>query len=332
MEPHNQLKLSIIILILLVGTGTVGYSIIEGWGFFDSLYMTVITLTTIGYKEVHTMSDGGRVFTIFVVIFGVGTAAYAFKSATSLMLEGELREVLGRRRLQKRISQLKDHYIVCGYGRMGRIVCRELRLYGMPFVIIERDTHLTALESHEDFLIFNGDATKDDDLVSVGIERAAGLVAVLPSDAENLYVVLSARGLNPNLKIISRSLEDGSEQKLIRAGADRVISPYHIGALRIAYTILRPTVVDFIEFATASDNLDLQLEEIIVKQGSRLIGLTLEQCKIGRDIGVIIVAIKRASGKMLFNPFYQSMIEEGDTLIALGPRANLKNLEAMIKS
>ena len=210
---------------------------------------------------------------------------------------------------------------------MGRIICRELKEKDIKFVVIEKrpDTFGTG----EETLVLKGDATKDENLKEAGIEKAKGLISVLPTDAENLFVVLSARELNPKLFIVARAGEEGSEQKLLRAGADRVVSPYHIGGLRIAHTVLKPAVVDFIEFATKSGNIDLQMEEITVQHNSKLAGLTLDECGIGRDLGIIVVAIKKASGDMKFNPTFRTAIKAGDTLIALGEIPKLRALENM---
>jgi voltage-gated potassium channel len=289
--------------------------------------MTVITLASVGFKEVHDLSLTGRIFTIFLIVGGVGTVAYALSAGAKIILEGELREVYGRRRLEKKIKELKHHYIVCGYGRMGKIICRELREKDIKFVVVEKQPDVF-VES-DDYLVFHGDATKDEVLKELGIEKAKGLVSVLPTDAENLFVVLSARGLNPALFIVARAGEEGSEQKLLRAGADKVVSPYHIGGLRIAHTVLKPAVVDFIEFATKSGNIDLQMEEIRIQESSSLVGKSLDECGIGRELGIIIVAIKKPNGEMRFNPTFRSSIKAGDTLIALGEISKLKNLEEM---
>jgi voltage-gated potassium channel len=326
-EFRKKVVLTVALIFLIVSFGTVGYMVIEGWKFLDAFYMTIITLTTVGFTEVHQLSDTGRYFTIALIVGGVGTVFYALSTGAKLTLEGELQALFGRQRLEKRIREMKDHYIVCGYGRMGRIICRELREEKVPFIVVEKKRDILA--EKKDFLVFEGDATNDEVLKEVGIEKARGLISVLPTDAENLYVVLSARGLNPGLQIVARAGEEGSEQKLLRAGADRVVSPYHIGGLRIAQTVLKPAVVDFIEFATKSGNIDLQMEEIYLAGDSKLVGCTLDECGFGRDLGIIIVAIKQASGEMRFNPTFRSAIKAGDTLIALGERAKLRVLEEM---
>ncbi len=333
MQPLEELTkkglVTIGLIILIVAFGTAGYMLVEGWGFLDSFYMTIITLTTVGFMEVHPLSVNGRLFTIVLIMGGVGTVFYALSTGAKVILEGELRDIFGRKRLEKKIRELKDHYIVCGYGRMGRIICKELKQKHLKFVIIEKNPEL--LQGIDNVFIFKGDATKDETLKETGIERAKGLISVLPTDAENLYVVLSARGLNPGLQIVARAGEEGSEQKLLRAGADRVVSPYHIGGLRIAHTVLKPAVVDFIEFATKSGNIDLQMEEVIIHEDSELVGLTLDECGIGRELGVIIVAIKHAEGDMRFNPTFRSIIKKDDTLIALGETSKLQTLEDMAR-
>jgi voltage-gated potassium channel len=309
--------------------GTLGYMLIEDWTLLDSLYMTIITLTTVGYTEVHSLSDAGRIFSIILMLSGVGAMFYALGVGARILLEGELREILGRKRLSKKIENLKNHYIICGYGRMGSIICREMAHNRAPFVVIEGATDVVA-GMDRDILALQGDATQDSVLKQAGIDRARGLISVLSSDADNLYVVLSARGLNPKLRIVARASDEGAEKKLLRAGADNVVSPYFIGGLRIAHTLLKPAVVDFIEFATQSSNLELQMEEIRVKEGSRIVDRTLHESGIGKELGIIIVAIKRASGEMVFNPTSRSMIRNEDTLIAMGETSKLKELEKMV--
>jgi voltage-gated potassium channel len=328
-EFRKKLIQVIALIVFIIAFGTMGYVIVEGWNFFDSLYMTIITITTVGYREVHDLSFNGRLFTIFLIVGGVGTVLYALSTGVRIIVEGELKDIFGRKKLEKKIKELYDHYIVCGYGRMGKIISRELKTEGVKFVVIEKDPRMS--EEKGDILFLIGDATRDHTLKEAGVEKAKGLISVLSTDAENLFVVLSARGLNPNLFIIARSAEEDSEQKLLRGGATKAISPYHIGGLRMAHTVLKPTVVDFIEFATKSGNIELQMQEIAVQEGSRLIGTTLEQCGIGRDLGVIIVAIKQSADDTKFNPTFRSTLKAGDTLIALGEISKLRAIEEMAK-
>lgn len=320
----KQVAVSLVLLSTVIVTGTFGYTMIEGWDLFDSFYMTIVTLTTIGYEEVHRLSRAGRMFNVFMILYGVGVVAYTVNFLIRFILEGQIREVLGRRSMKKKLKKMKDHYIVCGYGRMGHIICKELESNGIPFVVIEKEP--VEQDEDDETLIINGDATVDDVLLGAGIASAKGLISVLSSDAHNLFVVLSARGLNTKLQIVARAGDEGAEQKLIRAGADRVMSPYHIGGLRIAHTILKPSVVDFIEFATKSGNIEVQMEEVAVAEGSRLADNTIETAGIGRDLGIIIVAIKKEGG-MKFNPTHKTEINAGDTLIALGEAGKLKRLE-----
>lgn len=316
------------LILLVIFIGTIGYVVLEGWPLFDSLYMTVITITTVGYREVHELSDAGKLFTIFLIVSGVGTILYTLNNAARVLIEVEFKEIFGRRKLEKTIKGLKGHYIICGYGRMGKVIGKELKEKGARFVVIEKEA-LNPEIFDGDMLFVNGDATRDEILREAGIERAKGLISVLSTDAENLYVVLSARVLNPELNIVARAGEEGSEQKLLRAGADRVVSPYHIGGLRIAHSLLKPAVVDFIEFATRSGNIDLQMEEVYVHSGSKITGMTLDECGVGRELGIIIVAIKREGGDMRFNPTFKTAIKAGDILIALGEKTKLKVLEEM---
>jgi voltage-gated potassium channel len=328
---HNKRKLTypVIAIIIVIAFGTFGYVIVEAWNLFDAFYMTIITLTTVGYEEVHRLSPAGRVFSIVLMLSGVGTIFYMFSVGVKGLLEGELREILGRKKLTKKIESLKNHYIICGYGRMGRIICKEMMQGEAPFVVVEGIPEVIA-SMDKDVLVLQGDATQDSVLIQASIERARGLISVLSSDSDNLYVVLSARGLNPKLSIVARASEEGAEQKLLRAGADNVVSPYYIGGLRIAQRLLKPAVVDFIEFATRSGNLELQMEEIKVKESSHIVDHSLDECGIRRDMRIIIVAIKRKSGDMGFNPTSASVIKQGDTLVAMGEASQLMALEDLV--
>lgn len=320
----------IFILILLIGVlafGTVGYMIIEDMKFIDAFYMTVITLATVGFKEVKELDESGKIFTIILILSGFGVFTYTLTTGAKIIIEGEIKEVFKKRKMRKKINLMSQHYIVCGYGRMGSIIFKELKANNVPVVVIEKNKN--NLPEDEEFVYIEGDATHDEVLRAAGIDKAKGLITVLPSDAENLYVVLSARELNPNLFIVARAVEKEAEPKLKRAGANKVVSPYFIGGLRIAHTILRPTVVDFLEFATRSEHIEIQIEEIEVSPKSTLVGKTIAQSGIGRDFGVIIIGIKREDGRMKFNPTSQTLIKKGDTLIAIGQIDKLATLEKL---
>ncbi len=316
----------------VIGLGTAGYTLIEGWPVFDALYMTVTTVTTVGYREIYPLSLAGRVFTLLLILLGVGTLFYVLGNFARFVLEGELQYVFGKYRSGGKVKTLSDHYIVCGYGRMGKQICKELSAKPVSVVIVDKSPDMIAAAQREGFIAVEGDATQDYVLMQAGIDRAKGLVSVVDGDAENLYIVLTARGLNKNLYIVARAGEEGSEQKLMRAGANRVSSPYLIGAMQVAQVLLRPAVVDFLELATKSEHLDLQIEEITIEKGSSFDGKTPCQCGLDQDRGLIVVGVKRRSGHLDFNPGSQVMLGEGDTLIVLGKPQSLKALEAGLQT
>ena len=330
MNPVKDLKLSLLVLFLLMSLGTMGYMAIEGWRFLDALYMTVITLATVGFQEVHYLSDKGRVFTILLIIVGVMVLGYTVGKLAQIMFEGQFQRFLGRKKLEKSIEELRDHYIVCGYGRIGSLICKEFAAKPIPFVVVEHNPDVIEKLEEDNMLFLRGNATEDETLLKAGIKRAKGLVSVVTSDTENVYITLTARGLNPSLYILARSGEAGSEIKLERAGANKVVSPYHIGGSRMAQAILRPNVVDFIEIATGRDHIDLQMEEIFIPDQSPFAGRNLLDAGLRRDTGVIIVGIKKASGKMVFNPNSHSIIEARDTLIVLGQPQEISKLENLL--
>lgn len=319
-----------LVLLLLVSAGTTGYMVIEHWRFIDALYMTVITLGTVGFKEVHDLSDSGKLFTMVLIIFGVSVLGYIVGSLAQIMFEGQFQRIIGRKKVEKMIDALNDHYIICGFGRIGSLICKEFKANGLPFVVVEKNPETTERLDEEGYLHMKGDATLDETLLKAGIKRAKGLISVVTSDTENVYITLTARGLNPDLYILARSGEEGSDLKLKRAGANKVVSPYIIGGSRMAQSILRPNVVDFIEIATGSEHMDLQMEEISIPPHSAFAGETLVSSGFRKEIGVIIVGIKKALGKMVFNPHSQARIEGGDTLIVLGEPVSIKKLEDLV--
>jgi voltage-gated potassium channel len=316
-------------LLALLVAGSLGFVWLEGWNFFDALYMTVTTLTTVGYGEIHPLDRIGRIYNMVLILTGMGVMLYIVGSLARVVIEGELQAVLGRRKLIKHIKRLKNHYILCGFGRIGEIIARQLKERGVSLVVVENAPALLPRLEASGFYFINGDATRDEFLLEAGIERAKGLVAVVGSDASNVYIVLTARSLNPQLLIVARGEEPGSEQKLLRAGADKVESPYYMGGQKMAHTILHPTVVTFMELAM-KEGIDWSMEEIAVGQTSSLLGVPLSDSGIRQKLDLILVAIKRADGKMLFNPSHETPILAGDTLIALGLRKNLDALEEMV--
>ena len=314
---------------MLLG-GTIGYIVLEGWSFTDALYMTVITLGTVGYGEVQRLSPAGRIFTMVLIIVGVGFVFYLAASVIQLMVEGRIREILGRRKLEKKIRGQKGHYIICGYGRVGSSICEALRSKPIGIVVIERDPARVAKLNERNILHVVGEATDEENLIRANVQNARGLIAALKTDSDNVYVALSSRQLNPDLFIMARAGEERSEKKLIAAGANKVVCPYRMGAHRIAQTILRPTVTDFLELTVTATTRDIQMEEMPVHHSSKLINVALQDSGIRKDLDLIIVAVKKAPGDMLFNPSSQTRLEAGDTVIAIGKRHNLERLETLL--
>ncbi|MFO7600366.1 MAG: NAD-binding protein [Candidatus Desulfacyla sp.] len=318
----------LLILILLVGT--TGYVLLEGWPVLDALYMTIITITTVGFGEVNVVSSPGRIFTICIIFMGMGIMAYSLGMVAQIMVETQVKTILGRRKLGKELRSIKNHYIVCGFGRIGKIIAQGLRSQGIPFVLIDQSPDSKEILEEQDTPYIIGDATSDDILIEAGIERAKGLITVVLSDADNLFITMTARGLKPNLFILSRADDEATEKKLMRAGANKVVLPYLIGGMRMVHTILRPAVMDFIDFTMHQANIELKLEELLVGERSGLNGISLLNSGIRKDMNVIIVAIRKKGGEMIFNPSSETLIEAGNTLIALGPAKDLDRLSKML--
>ena len=327
MRALRNLKLIVLGLVVIMFLGMAGFHFIEGWPWFDGLYMVVTTFTTIGYQETHPLSHAGRIFNLFLIIAGVSLVFLGIGSLTQALLEFELGNFFGRRRMEREISRLTDHFIICGVGRVGRSAARELSRKPAPFLVIEQNEG-KAQRYGEEFHTIIGDATQEATLRQARIEHARGLVAATTTDATNIYIVLTARAMNPRLKIIARASEEDAEKHLLTAGADSVVSPYLFAGQRIAQSFLRPHVVSFLDTATTHLGMDLEIGEISVPEHSSFAGKTIESSRIRQDRGVIILAIKRQQG-MRFNPSPEDRIEPGDYLIAMGEPGQLRQLEQM---
>jgi voltage-gated potassium channel len=317
-------------MILVILLGVSGYMSIEDWDFLDALYMAVTTLTTVGYSEVHELSTLGRIFTIFFIIIGVVYFLYIAGAVVQFMVEGQIRTILGRRSLDKKIDRLKNHYIVCGYGRIGKTLCTILKRKAVDLVVIEKDKDLIPVMVENKIFYISGDAGDETNLIKAGIRHAKGLIAVLATDTDNVFLVLTARQLNPDIYIMANASHNESKPKLIAAGANRVELPYDMGAVSMAQRIIRPTVTNFLNLAFAQKRKDIQMEEIPVSPSSELVNVMLKDSGIRQRFNLIIIAIKKSDDSMLFNPSFEAVIESGDTVIAVGEEENLKKLEKIL--
>ncbi len=328
----NRVILVIVLLLLLVGGGTVGFHVIEGWPWFQSLYGTLMTVSTIGAEPENQLSSAGRVFNVVLIFAGLGVVGFAIGSLTHAVIQSSLGDFFGRRRMEKEIAKLQDHYIICGAGRVGRRVVMEIAARDLPLVIIENDARKAKWAQEHEFPVIIGDATSEDVLRQARIERAQGLASAVTSDAQNVYIVLTARGMAPKLPIVARASEEAAESKLLKAGATTVISPYHFAGQRIARMLTRPHVQKFIDLALSSlgdGDLDLQIEEVQVTRQSRLAGSSLAESDIRHRLGIIVLAVRHEDGHLDFNPKPEQRIAHGDFLIAMGESQKLKELEAL---
>ncbi|MFZ2960933.1 MAG: potassium channel protein [Candidatus Ozemobacteraceae bacterium] len=317
----RQIFTALFLFSLLLFIGTFGYRIIEGqvWTYFDGLYMTVITLGTVGFGEVHPLSTNGRIFTILLLFMGVGLMAYAVTAIAQFVIEGKLRELWGKRRMKDRINAMKGHYILCGAGNTGLAVASELGRKGVSFVVVDNNAKVVEELLEEELPTIEGDATLDEILLEAGLERAVGLVSSLPHDADNVFVTLTAKGINPNIFIVSTASKIESVSKLKRAGANYVVSPNIMAGARMASVLMRPSVVDFLDATLAGEDHGLQMEEIRISPRSYLDAKALKDADIRRRSGAIIVSVKKAE-RSIINPEPTYVFEVGDILIVLGDR------------
>jgi voltage-gated potassium channel len=326
MPTHQKIYFSIGALLTLLIGGTLGYHFIEGWYWFDGLYMTVITLATIGYGEVNQLSDMGRGFTMILIVFGVALFGFLLSTLTRVLIESELADTFGRRKVFRDISQLKNHYILCGAGRVGLRIAEEIKKKGEDFVIIERDDQVAERLLTQGDLVLIGDATDEAVLEGAQVRTARALITAASSDPENVYIVLTARGLNPNLYIVARATDLSAQRQLMRAGANKVVTPTLIASHRMAQAALSPAVADFIELTTMTESLDLSFDQIRISAASPLDGKKIKDAGIRAEHNVMIVAITPAQGEMIFNPIGEQYLRAGDLLIAIGTRVGLNKL------
>lgn len=327
---YSKLKLSIFLLFATIAFGTSGYVYIEGMSPFEAFYMTVITISTVGFSEIKPLSDIGRGITIIIIGMGISLLTYTLGQVARVFVEGELQKILGRRKLEKQIAELKDHYIICGYGRIGTIIVKELRNAMIPLVVIDQDSTSIAALEEQGILYLNMDATSDEALQAAGLATARGLVTAVSSDADNVFIALSAKGMRPDIFILARASDEKNESKLLRAGASRVVCPYQMGGRRMAEILHKPTVVDFLDQTMMHNELGLQMEEAVVGAGSSITGKTLMSSNLRQDFGVIIVAIKRISGEMVFNPGPGEIFNAGDVIVAIGKKAELRRMSTAL--
>ncbi len=310
--------------------GTLGFEAIEGYTPFDAFYMTLTTIATVGYTELHPLSTAGRIFNCFLIFFGVGTMFFAIGAVTQTGIELELNQFFGKRRTKNMIDKLRDHYIVCGFGRVGRGAAEELLRGGVPFVVVDRQEERVTRAMRGGMLAVLADATRDETLRDVGIEHARGLIATLASDSDNLFVILSAKSLNPTLQLSARVAEEETERKMRRAGADFVFAPYNITGHRMAQAMLRPHVAQFLDFTTKDMGLNVVIEQVRVAESSEFAERSLAQLQVRRELGVIVLAIRKEDGTMQFNPPADAVIARGDYLIAMGEQESLRKLEQLV--
>jgi len=333
MRMNRLVRRFLMTILAVAGTlaiGTVGFTVIDDYPPFDAFYMTLTTMTTVGYGELHPLSRAGRIFNSFLIIFGVTTILIAIGAMTQTIIEIELGDRLHQRRNKRMIDKLKNHFIVCGFGRVGRGAAAELHHAGVPFVVVDQNPERTERAMLAGMLALAADATHDDTLRQAGIEHARGLVAALATDADNLFVLLSAKGLNPGLYVAVRAAEEGAEEKMRRAGANSVFAPYALTGHRLAQALLRPHVVQFLDFTTQAIGQDISLEQVVVAGDSEMVGKTIRDMQLGRDLGVIVMAIRKRDGRMLFNPPADTAIHGGDFLIVMGGQESLRTLETLL--
>lgn len=330
MSKLRQIIWALIISCIIFSVGVTGYMVIEKWNFLDAAYMTAMTLSTVGFMEVHEISPAGRLFTMILIFAGVGYFLYIAGVLVKSIVEGEIQSILGRKRLDKKISKLKNHYIVCGYGRIGKVLCQLIKEETNDIVVIEADDTLVSILEKDKLHYLHGDASDEDLLEKASIRNASFLVAALGTDTANVFLVLTARQLNPNIYILARASSPNVRNKLMIAGANLVESPYDTGAISMGLKLLRPSVSSFLDIALSRKSEAIQIEELFVPKSSQYTNIALKDSGIRQDFNLIIISIKKASGEMLFNPHFETLIEPRDTVIVMGKSVDLRKFSKAI--
>lgn len=335
-EPElsfSSVARGVVAIFLVLLAGTLWFVLVEGFSPLDAIYMTVITVSTVGFREVRDLDVSARIFVLVLIISGLTVMTYTLSSLGRVIIEGSIQRFVGRQRMLRDIDKMTGHYIICGHGRMGQILCQELSSQKVPFVVVDGDPETAEQLAEQGYRVVQGDATEDEVLARAGVARAKGLVAVVSRDVDNLYITMSAREMsreaNPGLFILSRATDEAASRKIGRAGADKVVSPYTIGGMRIVQALLRPTVCDFVDIATQSKGLDLMFEELEIRPGSRLDGVVLKDSGIRSVYDVIVIGIKKPTGRMVFNPGPETVLQVGDVLIMLGDKEQLLRLASL---
>lgn len=325
----RRLRFAVLLILGLIVAGTAGYRLLEGMSVLDALYMTIITLTTVGFGEVKPLSHAGRLFTIGLILSGVVAGAWALQNAVELLLGEQLWRTIGGRRMARTIERLSEHYIVCGYGRMGRETTLEMQRRGVSFVVVELRPDIVHALIDEGVPVVEGDATRDETLLAAGIERARGLVAAVDTDADNVLITLTAKGLNSQITVVARAVGVESESKLYRAGADRVVTPYTIGGRRIALALLRPVVSEFLGSVIFTEDTETEMGELHLHADSPFTGKTIRETGLRSGWGATAVGVKTSSGKLIISPPPEHRLEKGDVLLVVAETSKLRELELL---
>lgn len=327
MAQYRKIFRIFLLLFTLYILGVAGYMVIEGWDFLDSLYMTVISLTTTGYRETHPLTPKGRVFTLILLTLGVSFFVYAVGILTEAAVEGHFGGLLKKRKMENAIKKISQHFIICGFGRIGKIIAESIHKAGIPLVIVENNPNLISEIEKGGYLYVEGDATQDEVLKSAGVDRARGAISVLGSDADNVYTTLTARAMNPGLLIVARASDKKAEKRIMQAGADKVISPYEIGAKRMAHAILKPTVIEFLDLAVHSLDFNLFIEQVNISEGSFLDGKSIQEVDLRKITGVTILAVQKPTERMISSPSPECVLSGGDIAIVLGDNKGLSKFK-----